>query len=149
MSDDRLLELLSSALGSERPVPPELTGDARAVFAWRTVDAELLELGFDSAVDELAGVRAADLSVRLLRFSAAGLDVELEAHPTGLHGHVTGAAVTEAVLERPGAPEERSRVDEYGRFSFSGDLEGPVRILLIGDEEEHLTQWFLLADPSR
>ena len=39
------------------PIPERLTIAARQAFGWRLIDAQLAELLFDSASDELVGVR--------------------------------------------------------------------------------------------
>ena len=43
--DDRILELLSRAVDRADPVPEHVTEAARESFTWRTIDAELAELG--------------------------------------------------------------------------------------------------------
>lgn len=143
--DERLLELLAGALGSDQPVPEALTSDARAVFTWRTVDAELMTLGFDSAVDELAGVRSTGTPVRVLRFELGAVEVEVEAHASGIDGWVTGATVDRVDLERPGQPDETSEVDEHGRFAFPTAEPGPVRLRLRHGDWDRVTEWLLLC----
>ena len=52
---------------------------AKAVWTWRTIDAELAELAHDSLFDEdaLAGVRGAS-TLRALSFAAGSVFIELE-----------------------------------------------------------------------
>jgi hypothetical protein len=49
--DVRLLLDLGGALDAARAVPTRIADIGRAAFVWRTVDAELAELTFDSATD--------------------------------------------------------------------------------------------------
>src|SRR5688500_13322027 len=57
--DEALLAELADLLGRVAGPPPELTRQARALYTWRTVDAELAELVHDSAADAAtAGVRS-------------------------------------------------------------------------------------------
>ena len=139
--DRRLMELLGGALATDQPVPAELGDDARAVFIWRTIDTELLALGFDSAVDELAGVRSSAMTERLLRFVAGEVEVDVDLVDGDLEGMITGSQVQTVTLERPDGATSVSAVDEHGRFVFQSVEGGPIR-LHIGDGGP-VTEWFL------
>ncbi len=85
MNDDDLMDELRELLARVDPVDPRLLEQARFAYTWRTVDAELAELSFDSLVDRdvLAGVRddgTATLGPRMLGFGAVvgGEDVAIE-----------------------------------------------------------------------
>lgn len=52
------------------PIPDRLTAAARDAFGWRLADVELAELLFDSANDELAGVRGTLAGRRSFRFAS-------------------------------------------------------------------------------
>ena len=142
--DDRLLDLLGQAMAATEPVPSALTDDAQAVFTWRTIDAELLALGFDSAVDELAGVRSASTTARLLRFGAGEVEVEVDVLDGYLDGVVVGTAVAKVSLERPNRSVVNVDVDEHGRFRFLDVSPGPVRFRLGEGAQRMLTEWFLV-----
>ena len=47
--DELLFQDLTAAVAEVGDVPPEVRRTGRALFAWRTVDAELAELVQDSA----------------------------------------------------------------------------------------------------
>ncbi len=47
--DDQLLEVLRDALTTAREVPPGLVAAGKAAYSWRTIDAELAALTYDSA----------------------------------------------------------------------------------------------------
>ena len=73
--DDELLELVGRALRAVEPVPEHVITGALAAWTWRTIDAELAELVFDSAT-ELTGVRSEDIA-RQVTFQAPGVEIEV------------------------------------------------------------------------
>lgn len=115
--DDTLLAALGDVLRADPPA--EVIEAAKDLFTWRTVDAELAELTYDSLLDAApAAVRAID-QPRILTFEADGLaiDVEVDAGPTGrrLVGQLVPAQVVE--LELLGQDSAVSAVsDALGRF---------------------------------
>ena len=66
---------MGRALRAAEPVPDHVVDGARAAWTWRTIDEELAELVFDSAV-ELTGVRSED-TARQLTFRAPGVEIEV------------------------------------------------------------------------
>ena len=72
--DDELLELVGRALRAVEPVPEHVIAGALAAWTWRTIDAELAELVFDSAT-ELTGVRSRN--ARQVTFQAPGVEIEV------------------------------------------------------------------------
>ena len=102
--------------------PADVLEAARAVFAWRTVDAELATLSFDSLVDAGAsGVHAVDVrsmgQPRILAFDAGGLTVEVEVDETPgsrrIVGQLTPAGAAELELRTAGVPVT-GEADELG-----------------------------------
>jgi hypothetical protein len=73
--DDQLIASLGEAIRRADPVPEHVLAGARAAFTWRTIDAELAELVFDSAT-ELSGVRSETMS-RQVTFQAPGVEIEV------------------------------------------------------------------------
>jgi len=71
-------------------VPPEFVEAGQALYTWRSIDAELAELTYDSAHDTLAGAgqRATDPPVRTLTLSSAHLTIELEASAEAILGQL-------------------------------------------------------------
>src|SRR3954463_15602593 len=80
--EDLLAELRLAALIVD-PVPQRVTFAAKESLAWRTIDAELAQLTYDSAHDaaRLPLVRGA-AAARMLTFSASGLTVDIEVEDT-------------------------------------------------------------------
>ena len=58
-SDDDLMAELAEAVAEEDAVTDRRREAARAAFTWRSVDAELMELLHDSALEAGAAVRGA------------------------------------------------------------------------------------------
>lgn len=130
--DETLMGELRALAGRADPVPAESVAAARAAFAWRTLDAELAQLAYDSLLDDrpLAGVRGV-ATPRLLTFEAARLTLEVEAVGEGPERRLLG----QLVPPQPGRVEVRHRggfvtteADEVGRFAFEGVLSGPVSL---------------------
>src|SRR5688572_26855827 len=74
-TDDQWIATLGDAIRHTDPVPEHVLAGARAAFTWRTIDAELAELVFDSA-SELTGVRSETMS-RQVTFQAPGVEIEV------------------------------------------------------------------------
>jgi hypothetical protein len=131
MSDDELLALLGQALGTADAVPEHVLEGARSAFTWRTIDAELAELVFDSA-RELSGVRSDD-SNRQVTFSAPGVEIEVMVIGNGsrrLLGQLVPPVATTIELVGSDAVYT-ARSDELGRFSFDELAPGPVRLMIL------------------
>jgi hypothetical protein len=146
--DVRLLLDLGTALDAARAAPDRIVEIGRAAYVWRTVDAELAELTFDSAAGPadpdgtagpnggggggdaseggaesssdgvLAGARASVARLRAMTFTANDLSIELEVTDDGLVGQLVPPA--------PGHVELRARhggmlaadADTVGWFDF-------------------------------
>jgi hypothetical protein len=118
--DDALLAELGDVLAGPGGAPPsELVAGAKALFTWRTVDAELAVLTYDSLLDAEAGVRATALP-RVLTFEAPGLTVELEVEsdPRGrrLSGQLVPATLASVEVRCDGTLG-RAEADAFGRFA--------------------------------
>lgn len=137
---DALLSELQCLLDRVDPVPPLLLEQVRRSFCWRTVDAELAELSYDSLVDRPAAlaVRSGDpgLEPRMLSFGAvvdgADLSIEVEASATAdrytLVGQIYPAGATAVQVEAGDGGSTEVPVDELGRFFIEPVPRGPVRL---------------------
>lgn len=130
--DGRLLAALGAMAGRLDPVPAAVVDAARDSFTWRTVDAELAELAYDSLLDDdrMAGVRSAE-APRALTFEGPELCVEVEVAEAGdrrrLLGQVVpGEAGTVEVRHRGGTLAVDA--DEVGRFPAAEVAAGPVSL---------------------
>jgi hypothetical protein len=146
-SDDELQVLLTRALRAADPVPPHVIAAAEAAWTWRTIDQELAELVFDSAV-ELAGVRSEDVA-RQLTFRAPGVEIEVmvtdDAARSIVGQLIPPGAYTVQLNGRDDLVLEQ-RSDRLGRFTFTSVAPGPVRLVVIDEGGHHLvtTEWVLL-----
>jgi len=139
-ADVTLLARLGRLLDRLDPVPPESIDQARQIFCWRSVDAELAELSFDSLLDrDLAlAVRSGEsvLEPRMLGFGAVvgGADLSIEVEVSTIDGQCTmlgqldppGATVIGVEARHGGVLE--APVDEVGRFVVRPVPTGPVRL---------------------
>ncbi|MFI7061817.1 hypothetical protein ACIBL3_12595 [Kribbella sp. NPDC050124] len=89
--DDQLLEQLRDALSTARELPAGFVEVGKAAYAWRTIDAELAALTYDSAWDaeELTLTRAESAVLRTLTFSSDALTIELELTPHEVLGQIS------------------------------------------------------------
>jgi hypothetical protein len=133
--DDELLARLATALDHAEPVPPGVLAAAKGAFTWRTVDAELAALVYDSDTDrDLAGVRGAELRARALTFEYADVVVELEVDDEADGRVVTGQVAPPPLewieLHQADRPQPvRLEADELGRFRTAPIGAGPFRLL--------------------
>jgi hypothetical protein len=131
------------------PVPPGLVETGVGVFAWRTIDADLAELVFDSLVDqdEAALVRG-DRGGRLLSFRAGTLTIEVEVTGTGPSRRLMGQLMPP---QRGGVDIRQTdstttvEADELGRFSAGPLPAGPVSLRCrpesAPDQPPIVTEW--------
>lgn len=142
---DQLTARLRSVGKRVDPVPASVTAAARGAFDWRSVDAELAELVYDSWVDDaaLAGVRGSS-GPRQLTFEASGVTVEVQVGD-GLAPRLVGQIVPAG----PGTVEVRHRggsltllVDDLGRFAAPRVPLGPLSLCCRGDASSSVqTEW--------
>lgn len=147
-SDDQLLAQLGAALEAAYPVPEAVLDAARATFTWRTIDAELAALVFDSAAAAPAGVRSAE-STRQMTFRSPGVEIELEV-VSETRRRIVGQLVPPQQAEIMLHHEEetrRARSDSLGRFTFHDVPSGSIRLTCkLHDESGAIVQtaWTLI-----
>lgn len=129
--DDILLDELRALAREHDPVPQRVLDAARGSYTWRTIDAELAALVYDSALDAeaLAAVRSAD-TVRLLTFETDELAIELEVTAVEERRRLQGQLVPPGpgfVELRHGGGTLELEADELGRFSAEVDA-GPISL---------------------
>lgn len=129
-NDDALLAEIGEALRRHDRPPAEVVAAAKELFTWRTVDAELASLTFDSLLDdEPAVVRTTTAApLRVLTFEADGLTVEVEVEERRLAGQLVPAVAAEIELVTPHRTV-RAGADHLGRFVLALPVE-PARSTL-------------------
>ena len=148
--EDELLADLREA-GRLDPVPPEAVAAAKAGFMWRTIDAELAELTYDSLLDDqaLAGVRSA-APARFLSFASepAKLTVEVEAVTEGGRRRLIGQLVPTQrghIEVRHAGGSVTVEADELGRFTAENLSPGPVSLHCRAESGANVaTDWVLV-----
>jgi hypothetical protein len=127
-----LEEELRQAAARFDPVPGELLRAADEAYTWRTIDAELAELAYDSLVDqdEISLVLGPP-ERRLLSFQAGRLTIDLEITRTGSARGLVGQLVPPrpATVEiRVGGTSIAVDADELGRFRAGPVSAGPMSL---------------------
>jgi hypothetical protein len=144
-TDDQLVEDLARGLEQVDPVPTEVTEFAKAAFAWRSIDAELAELVYDSSQEELTVVRS-EAPARQLTFRAPGVEIEV-VMMAGEARRLIGQLVPpqQAMVELRFKDEVRSvESDHLGRFTFHELPVGPISIRCITEDSVVQTDWMIV-----
>jgi len=146
--DDELLDLLREALAERRDVPARFVEAGKATFAWRSIDAELAALAYDSVTDPTAltgATRADHAAIRELTFAFRDATVHVQIVRGGLHGQVVPPRSGEVEVHVEGRPPRRAEIDEQGWFSVSPLPHTAFRLLWrIPGGATALTDWLTL-----
>src|SRR3954452_18498496 len=130
--EDALMRLVGSAVAHDQ-VPANVVAAAKGSFTWRTIDADLAELAYDSSLDsELAGVRGEE-SGRALSFEYGSVTVEIDIDRSNgtlvLDGQVSPSPALLVEVQHANSDATwTAPADEHGRFSFQDIPPGPVRL---------------------
>ncbi len=143
-SDDDLMAELAEAVAEESAVIDRRREAARAAFTWRSVDAELMELLHDSALEAGAAVRGAGDPGRMLSFGRGGLIVELEVGAGAVTGQVLPAQDATLTLQTTGTEDRTVAADGAGFFRIEEVGSGPVRFVVTTSEHTLTTAWVTL-----
>lgn len=143
MSDEELLAELRRAMDVADPPPDRLATIAKAALTWRTIDAELAELSFDSSRD-LAGVRDQTMQ-RQVTFESDKLEIEImmaDDASRRLVGQIVPACASTVVMIT--GDDEPVRVttsaDSMGRFSFDDVPTEPVGFAVLDSSGHPMVQ---------
>ena len=142
--DDALERILGKSLALDQQVPPEWREAARAAYTWRTIDAELLALTHDSAVEAGAAVRGPG-EARTVAFTGGGMTLEVELSDRQIMGQLTAPGGSEVVFESVDGRTRSTSIDDSGFFSLPGEDHGLVRFAVRPEGGARLvTQWIVL-----
>jgi hypothetical protein len=126
-SDDDLLARIDDAFEqSLEPIPERLTTAAREAFGWRLADVELAELLFDSANDELAGVRGSSAQRRSFRFASGEFVIRVHLTSASMIVMIEPPMSVTCTVATADASNEH-RTDELGELVVDAP-ELPVRL---------------------
>src|SRR5215470_17230480 len=119
--DDELLARLAEAQQAAESVPREFIEAGKAAYAWRTIDAELAELVYDSAMEEvqLAGqIRAEQAQLRALTFTTSELTLEIEVTAEALLGQLVPPESGEVEVITHSGKSQQKPIDDVGCFTI-------------------------------
>ncbi len=130
-----------AALADRDAVPARVVEAGYAAFAWRSIDADLAELLYDSATQELAasGSRSDQATVRAMTFASEQANIELELHDDAVLGQIVPALPGDVVVVVDGEPGLRRPVDEVGAFRLQPVPTGTFRLRFEGADTTILT----------
>ncbi len=127
-ANQTLLARIGNAFDDLEPIPARLTDAAKAAFGWRRADAELAELLFDSANEELVGVRGSTSDRRSFRFGADDFVLRVHLTPSTLIVMVE-PPVSVPCRVTTGEHGDEHRTDDFGELVVDApDLPARVEI---------------------
>jgi hypothetical protein len=139
--DDELLLFLDEALRTEGEVPPDFIAAGKAAFTWRSIDAELAALVYDSE-REPALTRTQTADLRALTFASAHVTIELERADSGLLGQVVPPAPALIDVQTAAGVTASVTADELGCFTIRDIPREPFRLRCrVGETIDVLTTW--------
>lgn len=132
-ADDALEQQLRRAVELYDSVPPRSVRAAIEAFTWRTIDAELAELVFDSLVSPAAVRGSGD--TRLFTFETETLTIEVEVSATSavagdvrrVSGRLVPAQRAEVELQ-VGEQRVNGTSNPLGHFAMVAPGRGPFRL---------------------
>jgi len=145
--DEQLMAALGKALRAGTSVPASFLEAARSSFAWRTIDAELAALTYDSARQEYGAslTRAEPATLRSFTFVASHVTIELHLSDGVLRGQVVPPQAGELELRTARGPVSAVPIDEVGYFILGTVPAGSFRLLArTADGAAVLTDWISL-----
>jgi hypothetical protein len=140
--DNDLLALLEEALEAEGDVPPDFIAAGKAAFAWRTIDAELAALVYDSDREPALTRNQTTADLRALTFASAHITIELELTGTGLIGQLVPPSTAEIDVQTAAGVTSSVTTDELGCFTIRVTPQEPFRLRCrAGETIDVLTTW--------
>lgn len=141
--DEALMRELGEAVRAREAVTDRARDAARAAFAWRTIDEDLLALTHDApaSAETLVRATADGPQARVLSFEGAGISVEIEVLADQLIGQVLPGQEGRITLESPDEPARAVDVDATGFFEFRAPPSGPMRLRLTVAGRRMTTSW--------
>jgi hypothetical protein len=140
--DNDLLALLEEALAAEGDVPPDFIAAGKAAFAWRTIDAELAALVYDSDREPALMRNQTTADLRALTFASAHVTIELELTGVGLIGQLVPPSTAEIDVQTAAGVTSSVTTDELGCFTIRVIPQEPFRLRCrAGETIDVLTTW--------
>jgi hypothetical protein len=136
--DEQLLAALGDAVRAARSVPRDFVEAGQAAFSWRTIDADLAMLTYDSRAGQAApdgglmaaGTRAEPAVLRALTFVSDRLTIEIQLGADGLLGQVGPPTAGEVQVQLATGASAAAPIDEVGWFAVRPAPTVPFRLRL-------------------
>jgi hypothetical protein len=130
-NDDELLELLREAMQSARGVPVAFVEAGKAAYAWRTIDAELAALTYDSSWEtaEVAATRSESAALRALSFASDEWTIEIELVPDTVLGQLDPPAAGTVSARGHEGELATAQIDDLGFFALRPVPAVPYRLI--------------------
>jgi hypothetical protein len=128
--DDELLAQLAEAQAEAASVPRDFIEAGKAAYAWRTIDAELAELVYDSALEAQSGaaVRAEEAQLRSFTFTSSAVTIEIEVTDKALLGQLVPPQPGEVEVVTSAGSSHAEPIDEVGCFTIRPVPAGSFRL---------------------
>jgi hypothetical protein len=147
--DEQLLAALGDAVQEVQDVPRDFIEAGKAAYAWRTIDAELAALTYDSALSGTAeadglipaGTRAEPAVLRGLTFTSDRLTVEIQIGTDGLLGQIAPPQAGQAEVQFVTGGSTVVPIDEIGWFALRPAPGAAFRLRLRTGGDDVLTSW--------
>jgi hypothetical protein len=140
-TDDELMALLAEAVAETDAVTERRRAAAQAAFTWRDVDAELMELLHDSALEAGAAVRSTGQVSRVLSFGRGAFTLELEVSRDVILGQLIPGRPGTVVVQQIDVEPTTVATDGSGFFRIEGIEGGLVRFVVTADGQTLTTAW--------
>jgi hypothetical protein len=149
-SDRELLDALAVVLLHDEPAPADAVEAAIDAYTWQAIDAELLELLYDSAVGTLPALRDDAPPSRLLTFTSPSVEIEIELTsdaPPRVRGAVAPPGRYGVELQQ-GSSRVAGVSSEAGMFELTAVDTSPLRLIITTDvtEARLVTPWIELIE---
>ncbi len=135
--DEQLLAALADAVRAAQAVPRDFIEAGQAAYSWRTIDAELATLSYDSRASQAggadgelaaAGLRAEPAVLRALTFTSERITVEVQIGADALFGQVAPSADGQVRVEFGNGSSVHAPIDRVGWFTVRPAPSGPFRL---------------------
>ena len=141
--DNQIAAMLDEALREERAVPRDFVEAGKTAFIWRSIDAELAALVYDSHHAPVT-TRTDTAAIRALTFATAHLTIELEIAQDSLIGQLVPPGVAEVELQTRVDNPVTVTTDELGCFTIRHRPTGAFRLRCRNSTADVLTSWITL-----
>jgi hypothetical protein len=127
--DDDLMSVVRESL--REVAPAQVVEAGKASYTWRSIDAELAALTYDSLAAAGAGeTRAERAVIREVTFAAQALTIHVQVSGTGLQGQLVPPQRGRLEVQVRTRDPRRVEIDEHGWFD-AGPVPGPAFRLVV------------------